>query len=86
MPPYEYFHGKCSICINHCNEKTGWKCVMCGECYCDEHNSDEFTCDCEYNSDYEYGDDTPCKHKSATKIYSDSSFAICDDCGEEIEL
>lgn len=86
MPPYDHFHGKCNACYHHCNELSGWKCVMCGKCYCDDHNDDEFTCECEYNSDYEYGDDPPCKHESSTKIYSDSSIAICDDCGEEIEI
>lgn len=86
MPPYDHFHGKCNACYHDCNELSGWKCVMCGKCYCDDHNNDEFTCECEYNSDYEYGDDPPCKHELSTKIYSDSSIAICDDCGEEIEI
>jgi len=43
---YDYFEGTCCICGQVCNELSGWKCVAHNMCYCDDHNSEEFTCDC----------------------------------------
>lgn len=40
------FIKKCSICDNNCDESSGWKCYICDICYCDEHNSEEFNCNC----------------------------------------
>lgn len=46
IPSYDYFEGKCCICHNKCNELSGWKCEECNNSYCDEHNCEEFLCDC----------------------------------------
>lgn len=43
---YDYFEDKCCICHQNCNELSGWKCEKCKKCYCDEHNTEEFTCNC----------------------------------------
>ena len=40
------FEGECVICCQKCNELSGWKCIKCNKCYCDEHNDNEFTCNC----------------------------------------
>ena len=45
-PTYEFFEEKCCICNQQCNELSGWKCEQCNNCYCDEHNCEEFTCNC----------------------------------------
>jgi hypothetical protein len=46
LPDYDYFEDECSICQQLCNELSGWKCEKCNNCYCDEHNDEEFTCNC----------------------------------------
>lgn len=43
---YEYFEGDCSVCESYCNEQSGWQCVICDKCFCDEHNCEEFLCCC----------------------------------------
>ncbi len=40
------FEGECVIYCQKCNELSGWKCIKCDKCYCDEHNDNEFTCNC----------------------------------------
>ena len=38
----------CIVCNQTCNSLSGYKCSECGNIYCDEHNAEEYTCDC-YN-------------------------------------
>ena len=44
---YDYFEGECCVCQQFCNELSGWKCETCDNIYCDEHNCEKFTCNCE---------------------------------------
>lgn len=43
---YNHFDEECCICDQPCNELSGWLCVKCDSAYCDEHNCEEFLCDC----------------------------------------
>lgn len=45
-PIHLIFEDKCCICKNDCNELSGWKCNICDKVFCDEHNDENYTCDC----------------------------------------
>lgn len=42
----ELFNDYCSVCANKCNEMSGWKCRVCQKCFCDNHNTENFVCNC----------------------------------------
>ena len=44
---YAFFNGKCNICENKCTEMSGWKCGFCEKVFCDKHNDQKYTCNCE---------------------------------------
>lgn len=43
---YEYMDGECIICEETVNELCGWKCMMCENIYCNEHNNEKYICNC----------------------------------------
>ena len=45
--PCPDFSQECNICNVRCDEMSGWKCDLCHNCWCDEHN--ENTCECVKN-------------------------------------
>ena len=42
----DYFNDICVMCQKECNEKSGWKCILCNKIFCDQHNCEEYVCKC----------------------------------------
>jgi hypothetical protein len=48
--PYPDFSDEiCNKCNKKCNSYSGWKCNICNKCWCNEHNTNELTCNCLFN-------------------------------------